>query len=190
MLPGETEETYGPAAELFTDLAHHAGRVVAAVHDEDPAEVDALLDPGTVPGGDLLVLTKVLAAMVDPQRTTAELLAWTQPRPQPLTAPPVLPPHPVEETLPIARLAPAAGRPRHPREHGTDKGYGQHRTHRDPMCEPCLIAHRVASRPRMCQEEFARLVAAGVPLHEAAARTTLARVLEQRTRPDDYATAS
>lgn len=36
----------------------------------------------------------------------------------------------------------AVGRPRLPREHGTERGYQQHRTWRDPACGRCLLAHQ------------------------------------------------
>lgn len=37
------------------------------------------------------------------------------------------------------------GNTRGQREHGTNRGYGQHRHHGEPACEPCRIAHNQVS---------------------------------------------
>lgn len=36
-----------------------------------------------------------------------------------------------------------SGRPRLPREHGTERGFQQHRTDRTPPCGRCLYAHQL-----------------------------------------------
>lgn len=36
---------------------------------------------------------------------------------------------------------PGAGKPPNPREHGTMRGYGQHRYRKEPVCRPCLDAY-------------------------------------------------
>lgn len=40
----------------------------------------------------------------------------------------------------------STGRPAFPREHGTERGYQQHRHRGEEYCEPCRVAHREASR--------------------------------------------
>lgn len=60
---------------LAVDLVPFAARLVAAVRDDGPADVAALL--AAVPEGRHDALAVVLAAMVDPDRTPAQLLAWT-----------------------------------------------------------------------------------------------------------------
>lgn len=92
--------------------------LVCVVRDEGPDAVEAAL--AEVPDGRLDALCVVLAAMVDEDRTAHELLAWTD----------WSPPRVIGQPL--------------PREHGTERGYQQHRARRDmPACEPCKAAHRV-----------------------------------------------
>lgn len=184
--PSETTDSYGPDAELMHALVLHGARLAGAIRDVDPDTIHNLIHPDVVPGGRVDLLALALAAMVDPDRRPSELVAWSLPENSPalLTA--------RERDAQRKRDARAArretgptltsvGRPPAPREHGTAKGWGQHRTHGDPVCEPCRIAHRVEVRPAICREEFARLVAAGVPLADAADATTLSKVLAGRT---------
>ena len=64
------------AAERLAEQASwHAARLVGAVHDEGPDVVAALL--ADAPAGRLDAVCVALAAMVDPDRTPGELLAWT-----------------------------------------------------------------------------------------------------------------
>lgn len=48
------------------------------------------------------------------------------------------------------------GRPPHPREHGTKKGYDQHMRRKEPSCDPCRLAnnehHRVKHQERKARE--------------------------------------
>lgn len=48
------------------------------------------------------------------------------------------------------------GRPPHPREHGTNKGYDQHQRHKETVCDPCRLAHnehqRVKQQAKKMQE--------------------------------------
>jgi hypothetical protein len=63
-------------AELAESLVPIAVRLVATVRDEGPRAVVKILRK--VPGGRHDALAVVLAAMVDPDATPAELLAWTE----------------------------------------------------------------------------------------------------------------
>jgi len=115
--------------DLAGELVPHAAQLVAAVRDEGPDVVQALL--AATPGGRVDALAVILAGMVDPDRTVRSLLAWSLEGPVPTVGhPPLL-----------------SGR--EPREHGTERGYRQHRTADDPACPPCTAAHtaaRAASR--------------------------------------------
>lgn len=61
--------------DLADALALTAARLVATVHDEGPDAVARVL--AQVPQARFDGLAVVLAAMVDPERSLAELLAWT-----------------------------------------------------------------------------------------------------------------
>ena len=100
-----------------------AAELVCVTRDEGP---DAIADVlARVPDGRLDALAVVLAAMVDPDAHVAELLAWTDWQP------------PTRKT--------GGGRRPLPREHASERGYQQHRSHDDmPACDPCLAAHREA----------------------------------------------
>lgn len=112
--------------QLVDDLVPIAAELVGTVRDYGPDDVAAVL--ARVPQGRHDALAVVLAAMVDPDRTAYELLAWTGGPVQSRDKPPVG----------VAL----------PREHGSERGYQQHRHRRDlPACGPCLIAHRAAARP-------------------------------------------
>lgn len=113
------------AEELAEDLVPIAAELVGTVRDYGPDDVLAVLS--RVPGGRHDALAVVLAAMVDPDRTAHELLAWTGGPVQSRDKPPVG----------VAL----------PREHGSERGYQQHRHRRDlPACQPCLLAHRSHTR--------------------------------------------
>jgi len=58
-----------------------------------------------------------------------------------------------------------------PREHGTDRGYYQHRTHREPSCRDCKAAHKLAVwvRAQVCGE---RVVGVFNPLDNESQETT------------------
>lgn len=70
--------------DYAANLVPLAMRLVATVHDEGPQEVAGVLaairalepPPGTDPHAALAV---ILAAAIDPARTTEELLGWTRP---------------------------------------------------------------------------------------------------------------
>jgi hypothetical protein len=112
--------------ELLADeLVPIAAELVGTVRDYGPDDVAAVL--ARVPQGRHDALAVVLAAMVDPDRTAHELLAWTGGPVQSRDKPPV------GVSL--------------PREHGTERGYQQHRHRGDlPACGPCLVAHRSHAR--------------------------------------------
>jgi hypothetical protein len=64
-----------PGGWIAADLAPVAAQVVATIRDYDLADVHHIL--GEVPAERRQELILVLAAMVDPDRTAGELLAWT-----------------------------------------------------------------------------------------------------------------
>ena len=41
-----------------------------------------------------------------------------------------------------------SGRPKLPREHGTKRGYGQHKRNNEPACQPCIDANTAYYRAR------------------------------------------
>ena len=96
-----------------------ATELIGCVRDFDPADSAAVL--ARVPDGQMGALAIVLAAMVDPDATPAELLAWTD------WTPPARVGHPL------------------PREHGSERGYQQHRSRREPFCAPCRLAHNAVA---------------------------------------------
>jgi len=65
-----------PPAQLTDELLPIAAELIGCVHDYGPAEVAAVL--ANVPDGRHDALAVVLAAMVDPDASTADLLAWLQ----------------------------------------------------------------------------------------------------------------
>lgn len=103
-------------ADLADALVPIAAELVGTIRDYGPEDTAEIL--ARVPDGRLDALAVVLAAMVDPDRTPAELLAWTR-----VTVP----------------ARPQRG-PRFAREHGSLRGYRQH-TAADPACGPCRAAH-------------------------------------------------
>lgn len=108
-----------------------AAQLVGTVRDYGPEDVQAVLAQAD---GRHAELALVLAAMVDPDASPAELLAWQK-------AGPVQ----SRDAKPMQRTG-VGGRPKAPREHGTDRGYFQHRNRKDwPACEPCRIAHNEAT---------------------------------------------
>jgi hypothetical protein len=137
-------------------------RIAATLRDsEEPdlwREIDAMIK--ATPGVRLDLLIIALAAMVDVNKTPAQLVAWTH------------------EGVRRARRQLAGGRRPNPREHGTERGYQQHRQYGEDQCGHCTIAHRVHLRPPECKDAFAQLVAAGVPMAEAADATTPGRLRE------------
>ena len=96
-----------------------AAELVMTCRDEGP---DAIADVlARVPDGRLDALAVVLAAMVDPDAHLGDLLAWTDWQPPP----------PVGHPL--------------PREHGSERGYQQHRARKEPFCDPCRLAHNAVT---------------------------------------------
>lgn len=114
--PSRRDSVSPAASDLADALVPVAAELVGTVRDYGPEDVNAVL--AKVPGGMYHSLAVLLAAMVDPDRTPSELLAWTQVR------------------------IPARPRPerRLPREHGTLRGYRQHGPG-DPACGPCKRIH-------------------------------------------------
>lgn len=183
-LPSETDL---PPDVLVHDCALLGARLAATIRDaalaESQADVAAsraavagLLEQ--VPGGRLDVLAIALAAMVDAEATPGQLLTWTS----------RLPTRHRRRRRPRPSTGRAPGRPRLPREHGTDRGYYQHtRTYGEPACPPCRAAHAVESRPAACRAEFARLVGSGVDPVTAAELSLPARVLSAPHRSESAA---
>lgn len=64
-----------PGEWIATDLAPVAAEIAGTLRDYDLADVHTILS--RVPAGRQLDLMLVLAAMVDPDKTPGELLAWT-----------------------------------------------------------------------------------------------------------------
>lgn len=140
------------------ETALAAYRLVEAVHRSTrPAVTHHFRAALAAAGDDPAVLALTLAAMVDPDRDLFELLEWCSAAP---------------EEMPPRRQA-----RRLPREHGTPRGYYQHRDSGEPTCADCRAAHSVERRPQICRDEYARLRAAGVPVVEAANRSRLREVL-------------
>lgn len=114
--------------ELADALVPLAARLVAAVRDEGPDVVRALLTEvppragESVPAWDALAV--ILAGMADPDRSPRELLGWSLAGPVPTLGP----------QPPILFGSDA-------REHGSEKGYRQHETHGEEPCDPCRAAH-------------------------------------------------
>lgn len=143
-----------PAVRLER-VALAAARFVQAVHHGTRAEVSRAL--AAVPAADRDVLDITLAAMVDPDRDVTELLAWCSADPD--------------------EMPPRRQSRRYPREHGTPRGYWQHRDYGDTACADCRAAHAVEQRPQICRDEYARLRAEGVSVIEAAQRSRMREVL-------------
>lgn len=167
------------AGDLMEACIDHALQLVATVRggDGSPDDVRALL--ANVPDGRWDAVIIALAAMVDPDARPTELLAWVAHTPPPAPDAP-LPPIDAPPARPFA----AKIGERLPREHGTPRGYWQHRDRQEDTCADCRAAYSVSRRPQACQDEYARLVAAGVPITEAAERTTLRALLRARARRD------
>jgi hypothetical protein len=114
-----------------------AAELIGVVRDYGPADVAAVL--ARVPDGRHDALAVVLAAMVDPDARPSELLEWTK--------------HPVQsrDTGPEPNKGKKKGGKsrRLPREHGTERGYQQHRSRFDlPACTRCITAHTKFDRDR------------------------------------------
>lgn len=135
-----------------------AHRLVHAVRTGTRHDVvRAAAAAGGTPDDPGYVLALTLAAMVDPEADVYDLLEWCSADPSEL---------------------PAREQPRrYPREHGTPRGYYQHRDNGEVTCPDCRAAHAVEGRPQICRDEFARLRADGVPVIEAANRSKLRDVL-------------
>lgn len=119
--PDETDPAPPEVLDLAAELVPVATRLVVAVRDEGPDAVKDVL--ATVPQGRVDALAVILAGMVDPDRTVRSLLAWSLEGPVPTVGhPPLL-----------------SGR--EPREHGTQRGYRQHRRADEDPCDPCSSAH-------------------------------------------------
>lgn len=102
---------------LAEDLVPIAAQLVGTVRDYDPADTGALLDRAGIHDAKARAFVVVLAAMVPPDQSARDLLAWVEREPPRQT--------------------------RFPREHGTLRGYRQHsyRNPYDPPCAPCRAAH-------------------------------------------------
>lgn len=160
------------AGDLMEACIDHALQLVATVHgDGDAGNVAALL--ASCPQGRWDAVLVALAGMVDPDARVTDLLAWMTPTPAKPTTP-----------APLVTAARAPHPNALPREHGTPRGWRQHYDRGETACEECTAARTVARRPAQCQQEYARLRAAGVPIGEALGRSTLANLLRDRSRPD------
>ena len=138
-------------------------RLAAALRHGDRAQVNQLLEE--VPGGRMDVLALSLAALVNPDlelsTTTGQVISGSR-RP-PLTGGP--------EPL--------------PREHGTRRGYRQHRDREEQPCPDCTAAWAVARRPAACQVEYARLRSLHVSVLAAAELSRAVHVLSRPTPPEE-----
>lgn len=176
------------AGDLMEDVVTVALRLVATVRDEGPAAVAGVLaslpdDHGVfapTPGGIYGALAVACAAMVDTEAHPTDLLAWITAQTEPVTTETKKRGRPIKPVLAYPEGRTRRTRPRLPREHGTDRGYFQHRTAREEVCPDCRAAHRVKNRPEVCQQAYAELVAAGMSPARAADETTLPRVLAGR----------
>jgi hypothetical protein len=134
-----------------------AARLAGTVRDRNRDEIRELL--ADMPDGrwawELLAVT--LAAMVDDSKKPSELLAWM-------------------DDPKVRRRRFGGGRHPYAREHGTERGYKQHRDKGEDACDDCLVAHRVHLRSPECQAEYRRLVDAGVAPAAAADATTAGKV--------------
>lgn len=85
------------AEALATELVPLAARLVGTVHEYGPDEVAAVL--AQVPAGRHDALAVVLAAMVDPEATPSQLLAWLDgpAKPTALDVPLSIDPGPLDE---------------------------------------------------------------------------------------------
>lgn len=129
---------------LAESLVPLAAELVGTVRDYGPDDVAAVL--ARVPKGRHDALAVVLASMVDPDESPANLLAWT-------TAGPV-------QSRDNGFIDPRDrwGRFSHPlpREHGTERGYQQHRSRGDmPACDDCRAAHREDEKARKARRKAA-----------------------------------
>ena len=122
-----------PSVDDREHLAHTlvpiAARLVATVRDYGPDDVVDVLR--CVPAGRFDALAVILAGMVDPDATPADLLAWTEEGPvrSPLTVA-------AWQSHPL------------PREHGSERGYYQHRSRGEVQCAPCRRAHALRTAER------------------------------------------
>lgn len=127
-----------PGDCLPTEAINRAVLLAAAVHDEGPDEVTAVLAP--LHRQDLLELAVALAAMVPVDYTPAELLAWNDSRYRRISRP-VL-----DRQQPLFPAAVVNGRPLRP--HGTHAAFMRHRTRREEPCESCWHGEREYQRLR------------------------------------------
>lgn len=122
---------------IETALVPIAAELVGTLRDYSLEDVDAVL--ARVPESDHAALAKVLAAMVDPDASVRDLLAWT--KSGPVKSRDVDPGHKVLASIKNSHPL--------PREHGSERGYQQHRSRDDmPACEPCQVAHRKDEQDR------------------------------------------
>jgi hypothetical protein len=105
--------------QLADQLVPLAAELVGTVRDYGPDDVAAVL--ARVPDGRHDALAVILAAMIDPDQTARELLAWVNGRTPRQT--------------------------RYPREHGTLRGYRQH-SYRDPYDPPCALCRAAHAADR------------------------------------------
>ena len=120
---------------LVRELVPLAAELIGTVRDYGPEDVAAVL--ARVPAARHDALAVVLAAMVDPDQTPAKLLAWIEAGPVQSR----------DKEYPTRKGV--GGRVAAPREHGTERGYQQHRHRREmPACDACLTAHREHARAK------------------------------------------
>ena len=138
-------------------------RLAAALRHGDRTQVDQLLEE--IPGGRMDVLALSLAAMVDPDlelsTTTGQVISGSR-RPRLTGGPELL-----------------------PREHGTRRGYRQHRDREEQPCPECTAAWAVARRPLACQVEYARLRSLNVSVLPAAELSRAVHVLSRPAHPEE-----
>lgn len=122
-----------------TTLIPLAAELIGTIRDYSTDDVAAVLDRAEVPQ-EARPLVVVLAAMIDPDASPRELLAWT-------------------EAGPVQSREKDPGQLRSewgsqvrlqlPREHGSERGYYQHRRAKDlPACDSCRTAHSAANQAR------------------------------------------
>ena len=153
-----------PATDLVADCTLLAARLAHTLRRPGCTREDVQQVLAAAPEGRLDLVALVLAGWVDRDlevSTTGQVLAWNPP--------PQLP----------------GGPPTLPREHGSRRGYRQHRAREEDPCAECSAAWAVSRRPAACQQEYARLRSVHVSVLPAAELSRAVHVLSRPSRPEE-----